>query len=541
MNNNAIPTPEPMAEFLRTPPPPTPSIQTAEPAVRKPDLFRQILSGALLGLGAGMAAKRPEQAFGAGQLAVQREQDRQLQRQLATQESQREQQPLNLQERGVATQEKLATSHLQTEEAMRAHSIIEALLAEKQLGYLPQQEEDAHLRSWAAAMNSLGLQPVTQINEQDRGAFLQQMSNDGKTFSDYIFGPGLKPGTIIAYQADNTKKVSEDLSKELRSQGFKVPVGAPMSVAVTLIQSKVSEDISRRAHEEKATTHTELLGSNPDVDALSKLHGEQFLAQLPAATRALVKGIADYQINPTTSSIRGGRRELVLGLVKQYDPSFDQTAYNSRARVRQDFTSGKAAFNIRSLNTAVSHLDELSRAAEGLENRSVSWWNTVVNKGLTVTGDPRVTTFNVAANAVESELASVFKGMGATDQEIKAWREQLSASQSPAQLRGNINEAITLMSGRLSALRAQWQVGMGKPADFRILSNESRNILNRLGHTDITAADTPGTPAQAAQATQHAAPQLPPAVQAQLAEGQATTFGNGQTWTLRNGQPVRLK
>lgn len=33
---------------------------------------------------------------------------------------------------------------------------------------------------------------------------------------------------------------------------------------------------------------------------------------------------------------------------------------------------------------------------------------------------------------------------------------------------------------------------------------------------------------------------LPPAARAQLRNGQITTFGNGQRWTLRNGQPVKV-
>lgn len=43
--------------------------------------------------------------------------------------------------------------------------------------------------------------------------------------------------------------------------------------------------------------------------------------------------------------------------------------------------------------------------------------------------------------------------------------------------------------------------------------------------------------------TSQAAPQteLPPAALKQLAEGQVTTFNNGQQWTLRNGKPVRIK
>jgi len=38
-----------------------------------------------------------------------------------------------------------------------------------------------------------------------------------------------------------------------------------------------------------------------------------------------------------------------------------------------------------------------------------------------------------------------------------------------------------------------------------------------------------------------ATPSLPTEARSRLKEGTNTTFGNGQTWTLKNGQPVQVK
>lgn len=209
---------------------------------------------------------------------------------------------------------------------------------------------------------------------------------------------------------------------------------------------------------------------------------EAAIASLPSGTQALIKKIASYEMDlKAVTSLRGGERERIASLVAQYDPTFDMSQYTARAATRKDFTSGKAAGNIRSINTAVKHLDSLANAAEKLDNRAVQLWNALANKVITSVGDPRVVRFNSAANAVESEMASVFKGMGATDQEIKAWRDQLNASQSPEQLNVAIDTMIELMGGRLAALENQWQTNMGKPVDFRILSPESDRILKELG------------------------------------------------------------
>jgi hypothetical protein len=75
-----------------------------------------------------------------------------------------------------------------------------------------------------------------------------------------------------------------------------------------------------------------------------------------------------------------------------------------------------------------------------------------------------------------------------------------------------------------------------------------RNALSVGAASGVPAMG--GLRAAAAPVASPAAPQarpatpaasLPPAARAALKEGQNVTFGNGQTWTLRNGQPVRLR
>lgn len=216
---------------------------------------------------------------------------------------------------------------------------------------------------------------------------------------------------------------------------------------------------------------------------------EDALQGLSPEDSAIVKKLVNYDYQPPGGwAIRSPRLQALLGRAAIYDPSFDQTQYVVKQKLRNDFTSGKSAQNIRSLNTAVNHLDTLSKKADALKNAGVQIWNAIANKGLTEFGDKRVTEFNNAATAVESELANVFKGMGASDQEIKQWRSNLSSSQSPEQIKGSIDTVIQLMGGRLGALISQYETGMGKPKEFKILSNKSRNVLQRLG-VDVEALE----------------------------------------------------
>lgn len=224
--------------------------------------------------------------------------------------------------------------------------------------------------------------------------------------------------------------------------------------------------------------------------------GEKNVGALQGLTNAqqeTIKAIAEYRF-----PVSNLRNKEMMGLVQRaylYDPTFDAKEYAVRAKLRSDFTSGKGAVNIRSLNTAVGHLESLSKAANALDNAPVQLWNMIANKGLTGIGDSRVTNFNTAATAVAGELATVFKSTSGTDQEIKAWRENISASQSPEQLKESIQTAIELLGGRLGALQAQYETGLGRKADFTFLSPKSRKILTSLGW-DVQKLDPTGTAGQ---------------------------------------------
>ena len=217
------------------------------------------------------------------------------------------------------------------------------------------------------------------------------------------------------------------------------------------------------------------------------------LQGLSSGEAAIVKQLSEYKIPlPSGMALRTPYWQGILQRTALYDNAFDATQYNVRMGVKKDFTAGSAAKNIRSLNTAVGHLETLSKAAKELDNAPVQVWNYIANKGITATGDPSVTKFNAAATAVEGELANVFKNTGATDQEIKAWRDNLSTSFSKEQLSGSINTVIDLLGGRLGALRNQYETGLGKPKDFRFLSDKSLNILKSL-KVDINSIDPVST------------------------------------------------
>lgn len=200
------------------------------------------------------------------------------------------------------------------------------------------------------------------------------------------------------------------------------------------------------------------------------------------ATANLIWQIVNYRVDPTKlTSLKNNEREKIISLASQYDPSYTSSQFPVVQKTREDYTSGKSAQTIRSLNTAIGHLYALSQAGQGLGNSSIPLINSAKNAISQGTGNPSVNRFNTTANAVAGEMAQVFKNSGATDDEIRAWRSQLDPNMSPQQLQVAINQMIQLMGSRLSALQSQYAANIGKPADFSFITPESQHILQGLG------------------------------------------------------------
>jgi hypothetical protein len=221
-------------------------------------------------------------------------------------------------------------------------------------------------------------------------------------------------------------------------------------------------------------------------------HGDASLEGLSEGDKSIVKQIAEYKMAlPSGFSLSKPYWQNIMRHVAQYNPDFDATQYNVRMGVRRDFTTGASSKNINSLNTAVGHIDSLVKAKDALNNSnwsSVNAMENILSKHLPVTQglverQGQVTSARTKFNAVTSEMATIFKNTGATDQEISAWKGTIDdpASATPQQWKAFIEGALELMGSRIKSLNNKYEEGMGKPKDYNFLSKESRTILGNLG------------------------------------------------------------
>lgn len=169
-------------------------------------------------------------------------------------------------------------------------------------------------------------------------------------------------------------------------------------------------------------------------------------------------------------------------------PDFDQSKINARYKTRQDFTTGLAAKNIKSLNTAIGHLDEFRKLVPQLNNSNIKLIN---QAGQTFArdfggGKPAATLakFNAVKNALSGELSTIYKNTGGTDQEIKHVMDSFDSADSPDSLNAAGDEIMSLMGSRTSALQDQWHNAFDRSDDndFPVLSTKSKSLLSSMGY-----------------------------------------------------------
>jgi hypothetical protein len=223
---------------------------------------------------------------------------------------------------------------------------------------------------------------------------------------------------------------------------------------------------------------------------------DAFLQSLDPSTAALVKGVANYQLDPTkVTTLRGDQRQKFIGLVQQYDPTFDMSQYGARAQAKKAYTTGPQGQTITSANTVIGHLANLAADAQKLGNGDFAPLNAVVNAGKNAMSNADLAKFNSDKMAVASELAKFFKGTGATDlTTTQEWQSIFDQNAGQGALKSVVQNVIgNLMKSRLDEMRSQYTAAMGKPADFKFITPETEKVLEKLGikASDLDPAITP--------------------------------------------------
>ena len=124
----------------------------------------------------------------------------------------------------------------------------------------------------------------------------------------------------------------------------------------------------------------------------------------------------------------------------------------------------------------------------------------------------------------------------------KANPEQIRQAEAA---RDAVHEAIPFTTQDITRILRQGGPSLVDNKSSQIINTASRirefeNRIQQLTKQGMSPAPAAPAPTPAAPAAPAAQPQLPEAARKALKEGEITTFGNGQKWTLQNGVPVQV-
>ncbi len=225
---------------------------------------------------------------------------------------------------------------------------------------------------------------------------------------------------------------------------------------------------------------------SPTSPAASGLKGEDYLKALPAGRQAIVKGLANYDIDPRTLSVKGGHRERLLEDVMSYRPGYDQKNYAASADAVKKFNTGPQGNSVVSFNRALDHLDQLNELGKAMNNGDLPAANAIKNQIVSWTGGAAPNNFEGLKAIVGQEIVKAIVANGGGEREREEAAKRISSASSPDQLNGIIQTYKGAMGAQLSALKRQYETSTYREDFETKLSPKA--IAEMKGHEGASGA-----------------------------------------------------
>ena len=149
------------------------------------------------------------------------------------------------------------------------------------------------------------------------------------------------------------------------------------------------------------------------------------------------------------------RNQAIMEQVATQYPDFDATTYAGKVKAARDFTSGPQGNALRSFAVAGSHLEQLSGLVDALGHRDLNGINAISNIIAKQTGSVAPTNFDAAKDVVAKEIIKAIVGSAGGVEERTHLSKQMDQANSPAQLKGVIEQYRGLMKAQAEALLQQ--------------------------------------------------------------------------------------
>jgi len=280
-------------------------------------------------------------------------------------------------------------------------------------------------------------------------------------------------------------KAGSNIVKAMLDQGRLVDSYKLVEESMSLSEKAVEAEAKHRADAAKEAAaerrHTEALAHAEKMRALSEAHAEKMARMKGGAGGAPLSGMSPKELFEETAkaianyaerppALRDPQRNALLARARQINPAYNEAGYGDRDIAYRNWINpnGAGFKQIAAFTTVAGHLETLDKLGNALKNNDTQAINSAYNWFQTATGDPSVTNFNAAKQAVAAETIKAITGTAGALRDREEAAAIFGAVQSPAQLKGAISTVKELINSRLQTSQAMFEAGTGR-ANFNEL------------------------------------------------------------------------
>jgi hypothetical protein len=223
----------------------------------------------------------------------------------------------------------------------------------------------------------------------------------------------------------------------------------------------------------------------------SGVYGPDYLKTLSPSDQNMVKALSEGRMAfPQGSALRAPFWQEKLSQVAQFDPTFDATDFNARAKARANAISGKLGASNNALNTAIGHAGQLMDQIGGTASHG-PWHigpvpiplahavNSIQNATSEAAGEPGVPLFRDTAQKLADELEAVYRNGGGAEQGVVRQLRSFDPNASEDQKRAVIGNAMELLASKMAANVSQYNFGTGGKPTWDMLDPHTLTVLQQ--------------------------------------------------------------
>ena len=205
----------------------TPTVPQSQ---KKPSLFRQILAGAMLGIAGGLSADSPGEAVGAGFAAVEGQKDRELKRQMAMSEEERQNRAMQIREEQLELERKRTESAMASDAAHRALLQTQLLEVNKRLALMPESRqaemEERFRNEVSLPLSKAGASIVAEGDDYDTLLQISLEKNKETPGFKHIAAPHpTEPDKYVVFEVPDDAVTTEDIGVKIGDRTITIPKG----------------------------------------------------------------------------------------------------------------------------------------------------------------------------------------------------------------------------------------------------------------------------------------------------------------------------